>query len=600
MPCSRADIWCRARWSAATRCLVLLACLSLPSQAQRPAVEGDLETLRANLGRAVATAAADYWGVVLVAVDGKVVMQQGYGARDHGDGSGRAVANDENTLFDVGGLSRLWTVTAALRLEAARRLRRSDSLSRHIEDWPEDKAAILVDHLLTHRSALPKAADWQRGAASGPVGPALRAVAATQLVGQPGGGPQYSNLNELLLAMLVELRGGDAFEEVVRKRVFRPFGMKSAAFLGDRRLDGRRLAWRRQGEQAVVLPTEATWNWTARGRTGLLASADDVHAFLGNMLRGRLLTDEMLAALWRPAEGGDAYRVIRENLQGQELWRAHGSTTGFRSRLVVHPASRSWVVLLCDERELDALEAAIGLVLMAEIVRRDARAPVAGEKGPAAPTAVDVPAQSGFRPGKEDLARFSGVFRLATGGTYEIRERGGALDVTGCGPTAAEQLLYGGDAPKEHVRRLREIEDSGLLLLQQLVDGGSPEGAYAGESKSVAGQAALAAALAQTGASPHLRYLCSDANASRSWFRLSGRADVDLAVRWDRRLRIAELASNGGPLPTLQQARLVRRDYAVLTVASRAVTMTVEGQGASRVLVVEDERGIAEAEWIGR
>ena len=89
-------------------------------------------------------------GVVLVSVDGKVVLQKGYGRI----GVSGAAPLNAATVLPIASLTKQFTATAILRLEMQGRLSTSDSISDHFADVPEDKKTITIHQLLTHTSGI--------------------------------------------------------------------------------------------------------------------------------------------------------------------------------------------------------------------------------------------------------------------------------------------------------------------------------------------------------------------------------------------------------------------------------------------------------------
>src|SRR5262245_48742038 len=96
-----------------------------------------------------------FWGSVLVASDGKIVLAKGYGFADL-----QKLPNTPQKLFDIGSTSKPFTAAAILKLEEQSKLRTSDSISKHLSEVPSDKTAITIHHLLTHTSGIPAGVDF--------------------------------------------------------------------------------------------------------------------------------------------------------------------------------------------------------------------------------------------------------------------------------------------------------------------------------------------------------------------------------------------------------------------------------------------------------
>lgn len=189
-------------------------------------------------------------GALAVAIDGRLVYARGFGEAAPGEKATPA------TLFRIASLSKPLTAMATMRLVEAGRLDLDAPVlpvlaERYGPAAPADLrwAAITLRHLLSHRGGwdrdvAPDAAFLQRARAR----PGTPGCASTvpfmlgeALQFEPGSRFAYSDLGYCVVEALLEARGGDTYEAVVRRLVLAPAG---AALLtiarGDRA--GRRVA----------------------------------------------------------------------------------------------------------------------------------------------------------------------------------------------------------------------------------------------------------------------------------------------------------------------------------------------------------------------
>lgn len=572
--------------------------------AQQPAPGTDpRDGLPARLAAAVAAAAPDFWGAVLVAQAGRVVYAQGHGMQDHD-----AVPNGPHSVFDLGGLGAQATVLTALQLAAQRKLDLDARVSRVLgSSWPADKQAITVRQLIAHTSGLPREADWSRGAATRRE--AIDAIARTTLVGAPGAAASFSALNHVLLAAVCEIRGGDDFADLARRRVLKPAGFDDGGFTGERGLDESAMTYGRvpgqpRGARADALP----WNWTNIGHRALLGSARDVHALLAAVTAGKFGDGDAVAPLFADLDGGDEYRVQALAVAGFDLVVAHGAVAGYRARYVLDRKSRSWIVLLADERGLEPVQNALLLALLAP----PEAAPADAAAGAAAP-AESLPGPASGTAPPEDLERFVGVFELPTGGTVEVRAQGGGLLVTGRGLVASARIAAGQWPPPGDEALLRRREDVAVARLARLLEGDAAVLAdgFASDPARVEARA-LAQRLAAAGPVDRVEFVGSEVGKPKpgkpasSWLRVvrAGQPPAVLQATWDARQRWTALKESEEPAAFRAAFRLLRRDLAAAVIAGKPVTLTVEGTGAGRVLVLEDATpgplGLVECRWAAR
>ncbi len=226
-----------------------------------------------------------YSGSVVVAQNGEVVLNKGYGLADRAHGT----PFTSDTVFDIASISKQFTAAAVLRLEMQGKLKVEDPIKRFFPQAPPDKAAITLHQLLTHTAGLPET-----------IGPEdekldraafLKRIFATPLAQKPGARFLYSNAGYSLLAAVVEVASGRSLGEYLRDQVLLPAGMKHTGFLLDAQ-DRQRLAhgYNGDGDWGTSLthpraPDGGPW-WNLRGNGGILTTTGDLYlwyvALLGN------------------------------------------------------------------------------------------------------------------------------------------------------------------------------------------------------------------------------------------------------------------------------------------------------------------------------
>jgi CubicO group peptidase (beta-lactamase class C family) len=133
---------------------------------------------------------------------------------------------EKNTIFSLRFLTRPMIGLAAQMLIEEGRLSLLDKVSRFLPAFGQGPtAAITVEHLLTQRSGLPKAAVSNYAGAAN-----LRALAEAsipdKLAFEPGRDFMASDPASDVLAAVVEKAAGLELESFIKKRLFEPLGMK--------------------------------------------------------------------------------------------------------------------------------------------------------------------------------------------------------------------------------------------------------------------------------------------------------------------------------------------------------------------------------------
>ncbi len=268
-------------------------------------------------------------GTVLVAKDGKVLLEKGYGMADRE----RKIPMAADSVISVGSITKQFTAAAILKLEMQGKLRVEDSIAKYLPGVPADKTAITLHQLLTHTAGL----DSDYGPGDYEVvsrDDYVRRVLTAPLRSAPGREHFYANSGYSLLAAIVEIVSGQHYERFLREQLFEPAGMRST---------GYRVATWREGQVAHGYVDGRDWGTITDKLTaeGLpywnLVGNGGIHSTPGDMYR------------WHVALEGDAVLSKAERTKFVTPYVAEGPeamshyaygwaifTTPRKTRLVAH------------------------------------------------------------------------------------------------------------------------------------------------------------------------------------------------------------------------------------------------------------------------
>ena len=181
-------------------------------------------------------------GVWLYAENGEIVSKGACGFRD----AENKLPMQEDTIFEMASVTKMFTATAVMLLVREGKLNLDDEYVKYFPAFPY--AGVTIRHLLTHTSGMPEDFDtenwvapiWENERRIPPCSEILRFIVESgeALDCAPGERFAYSDIHYCLLANLVEMLSGEAFEDYLKKKVLDPSGMKDSAILHTRR-DGR-------------------------------------------------------------------------------------------------------------------------------------------------------------------------------------------------------------------------------------------------------------------------------------------------------------------------------------------------------------------------
>ena len=161
----------------------------------------------------------------------EVLASGGIGLADPASGK----KADENTLYSICSISKLFTSIAVMRLRDAGALDLDDGIGEHLSwfdsltDAHPDDEPISIRNVLTHSAGLPRESDspyWSGPDFDFPTSEQIRERLGTQETLYPSGRYfQYSNLGMALLGEVVAESSGRTWSEVVQQDILAPLGM---------------------------------------------------------------------------------------------------------------------------------------------------------------------------------------------------------------------------------------------------------------------------------------------------------------------------------------------------------------------------------------
>lgn len=210
-------------------------------------------------------------GCVLVAKDGKIVLEKGYGLAD----ADAKKTMPANAIFDWCSISKQFTAAAVLTLEMKKKLKIEDSIKKHFDDVPKEKEAITIRHLLNHTSGLGHSDKLGQTNLRDRTALVRCVLDDFPMAAEPGEKFEYSNVAYMLLGALVEQKAKMPFERYVREALFEPAGMKDSGNIGDTHIDYDRVPLENRGH-GVKFAYGPELSWGYRGCGGIVAPVRDM------------------------------------------------------------------------------------------------------------------------------------------------------------------------------------------------------------------------------------------------------------------------------------------------------------------------------------
>lgn len=366
----------RALLAAATAlasAAVTVMSAAAPAQADTPTAASRLQ---AGLNQGISDG---YPGVIGLVRNGDDTVRLSAGTGNRGTGQ----AADPTARFRIGSLTKAFTATVLLQLEAENKLSLDDTVATWLPGAVAtngyDGTKITIRQLLNHTSGLPNYTSKDLSAyylgtdlnATYPPQAVVTAVLNETAPRTPDNPVQarYSNINYILAGMVIQAVTGTDPATQINNRIIQPLGMHNTAFpVGvDTGMSGNFMyGYAYMGAWPFISLNERTSSnvqifWTAGA---MVSTLDDLSTFYRALLSGGLLppaqTSELKTAVPYPDNSpGSTYglgliHVVHTCADGRQvpLWGHTGGVIGYFSYWISNEDGSKQVLVAANENHL--------------------------------------------------------------------------------------------------------------------------------------------------------------------------------------------------------------------------------------------------------
>lgn len=318
-----------------------------------------------------------YSGSVLVSLDGKILLNNGYGLADRE----KKIKFTSSTIFDIGSITKQFTAACILKLESEGKLNVKDPITKFFDAVPDDKKDLTLHHLLTHTAGL-----------TGSLGPDeemigredyLKLVFSTPLIHAPGT-YDYSNVGFSLLAAIVEKVSGQDYEKYLSEKILKPAGMHETGYALPE-WDKSRMAIGYEGGQRWGTTFEKSRydkgvTWHLKGNGGIHSTTKDMHlwyvALSGNSVLNAAAKEKYFAEHVKVGDGKEFYGYgwsVQQN-EGKEKVISHNGGNGyFMATMAMIPEKRFDIIVSTNDavKNTDVIATRIARILFENLEELD-------------------------------------------------------------------------------------------------------------------------------------------------------------------------------------------------------------------------------------
>jgi len=263
--------------------------------------------------------------------------------------SGGLCAVEEDTVFDIGSVTKTVTATAVLSLVERSTVALDDTAGRWLPELAGPVGAVTVHQLLTHTAGLGEAHGPDEQAMT--LDEALATIGSQSLLFEPGADVSYSNSGYTLLAAIVERASGRPFRDELTAEVLTlPDGSVAGGFWSEGLPAGA--PWALEGAGGVAMSVRQLHDWTVALMSGEIIGEES----LDLMVEPQVETDDgSLTYGWVSLDAGQLGRPGLVSVGG-------GGSTGHEVAAFWLPEDRQVVVLASSGEGISAEDLAPAVV----------------------------------------------------------------------------------------------------------------------------------------------------------------------------------------------------------------------------------------------
>jgi CubicO group peptidase (beta-lactamase class C family) len=285
-------------------------------------------------------------GAALIVRKGAVLLAKGYGYRDERTKS----RNTENTIFELGTNTNLFTAEVIIQLDSKGKLGLDDKLVKYLPDYPNGDR-ISLKNLLSQTSGIYNYTNDPAFCVSPHYIPKSREEIIDRFKNQPlafapGAEYQNSNSNYFLLATVIEKIAHKKYEKEVKEEILFNCGMTHTGFDFLRLRDENKAIGYIEKEREKYTEAPAKDSLLIFSAGELYSSATDLLKYHRALLQHKLLPKDWQDLAYSPVRNQHAPCWDIYSIYNRKFMQHGGEMTGYRNYIIRQEDDDVLIVLL--------------------------------------------------------------------------------------------------------------------------------------------------------------------------------------------------------------------------------------------------------------
>ncbi len=211
---------------------------------------------------------------------------------------------NENTIFRIGSISKMYTATIIMKLIEQEKLTLDTKLSEFFPEIP-NAAKITIEHLLGHRSGIfnvtnsPEYFTYMTKPISSKK--MIEKIAKYESAFTPGEKAEYSNSNYLLLTYIAEKITGQGFLDLLHAYISKPYQLNFTKY--GSKIDPTKNEALSYTKTSDWTPGTETHMSVPAGAGAIVSTPGDVNKFLFLLFNGKIVSSSSLELMMNAPDG---------------------------------------------------------------------------------------------------------------------------------------------------------------------------------------------------------------------------------------------------------------------------------------------------------
>ena len=290
-------------------------------------------------------------GSALVAKNGVILLNKGYGYRNAAD----KTANNEQTIFQLGSITKQFTSAIILKLQEEKKLNVSDKLSKYFPRYPKGDS-ITIEQLMTHTSGIYSYTNDRKFMETEVTKPANREMMMAlfkdkPLDFSPGTGWNYSNSGYSLLGYIIEAVTRIPYEQAVRKYIFTPLQMTHSGFDFAHLKSTEKATGYYELNDRETLPAPIVDSTVSYSAGSIYSTTGDLYLWHKALEKNNILSKDEQEKAYTPVKNKYGYGWSIDSIEGKRRVSHGGGIHGFVTNITRVPEDDICIVLLSNSSD---------------------------------------------------------------------------------------------------------------------------------------------------------------------------------------------------------------------------------------------------------